>query len=149
MTERATGGAFEFVSTKMNSGTEPPPHVHEREHEMFYILDGTLDVYVGHEYFRATAGACVFLPKQIPHAFKIRAANIHMLVLLTPGGFMNASAAMGIPAESLNIPPNDGITYATVDLGETIKLFTQYGIRFLTPEEITRDLSALSLAESQ
>jgi hypothetical protein len=33
ITDRDTGGAFEFVVTKMRRGTEPPPHVHEREHE--------------------------------------------------------------------------------------------------------------------
>ena len=38
-TEQDTGGAFEFFVTRMKKGTEPPPHVHEREHEMFYVLE--------------------------------------------------------------------------------------------------------------
>jgi quercetin dioxygenase-like cupin family protein len=54
-TEQDTGGAFEFVVTRMKKGTEPPPHVHEREHEMFYVLEGMIDVYVGDECFRAAA----------------------------------------------------------------------------------------------
>jgi mannose-6-phosphate isomerase-like protein (cupin superfamily) len=62
-TELDTGGAFEFVVTRMKKGTEPPPHMHEREHEMFYILEGMIDVYVGDECFRAAAGECAFLPK--------------------------------------------------------------------------------------
>ena len=145
-TDHDTGGAFEFVITKMKQGTEPPPHVHEREDEMFYVLDGVLDVYVGAECLRATAGECVFLPKRQPHAFKIHSREIHMLVLMTPGGFLNATATMAIPAQNLDIPPDDGITYATVDLGATIKVFAGYGVRFLTPEEIGRELSAFPLS---
>ena len=61
-----------------------------------------------------------------------------MLVLMTPDGFMNASAAMSIPAQSLEIPPDDGITYATVDLHETIKIFDKYGVCFLAPDEMAR-----------
>jgi hypothetical protein len=71
-----------------------------------------------------------------------------MLVLMTPGGFMNASATMAIPAQSLVIPPDDGITYATVDLYETIRVFEKYGVRFLAPEEIALELSAFPLCPS-
>ncbi len=147
-TERDTGGAFEFVVTKMRKGTEPPPHVHEVEHEMFYVLDGILDVYVGDACLQATPGECVFLPKRHAHAFKIHSPEIHMLVLMTPGGFMNASAAMSVPAQSLDIPPDDGVTYATVDLAETVKVFAGYGVRFLTPDDIARELPAFPLPEA-
>ena len=144
-TEHDTGGAFECVVTKMRKGTEPPPHVHENEHEMFYVLDGEIDVYAGRERLRAAAGECVFLPKRQPHAFRIHSPEIHMLVLMTPGGFMNASAAMAVPAQSLTIPPEDGVTYATADLGETIKAFAKYGVRFLAPDEISAELPAFPL----
>jgi hypothetical protein len=125
----------------MMKGTEPPPHVHEREDEMFYVLEGIIDVYVGDECFRAAAGECVFLPKRKAHAFKIHSPEIHMLALMTPGGFMNATASMATPAQSLAIPPDDGITYATVNLDETMKVFAKYGVRFLAPDEIALELS--------
>lgn len=147
-TEQDTGGAFECVVTKMRKGTEPPPHVHKREHEMFYVLEGVLNVYVGDECFQAAAGECVFLPKLKAHAFRIQSSEVHMLVLMTPGGFMNASAMMAIPAQSLDIPPDDGITYATVDLGETIRVFEEYGVRFLAPDEIALELPAFPQSPS-
>ena len=56
-TEQDTGGAFEFVVTRMKKGTEPPPHLHEREDEMFYVLEGIIGVYVGDECFRAADGS--------------------------------------------------------------------------------------------
>ena len=145
-TEQDTGGVFELVEAKMRKGTEPPPHVHEREDELFYVLDGVLDAYVGDTCLRATAGSCVFLPRRRAHAFKIQSEQIHMLTFMTPGGFMNASASMAIPARSLDIPPEDGVTYATVDLGETIKVFETYGVRMLAPDEIARELPAFALS---
>ena len=64
-----TGGAFDLVVSKMRKGTEPPPHVHSREHEFFYVLAGKLKVYVEGAILQAEAGDCVFLPKGNPHAF--------------------------------------------------------------------------------
>src|SRR5262245_42481687 len=62
-------GAFDLVVSKMRRGTEPPPHVHSREHEMFYILRGELNVYVDRKVFRVSAGEFIFLPRGVPHAF--------------------------------------------------------------------------------
>jgi quercetin dioxygenase-like cupin family protein len=39
-----TGGAFDLVESKMKKGTEPPPHIHDREDELFYILAGEIRV---------------------------------------------------------------------------------------------------------
>ena len=44
-------GAFDFVISKMRRGTEPPPHIHSREDEFFYVLSGKIRVYVGREVF--------------------------------------------------------------------------------------------------
>ena len=116
---------------------------------MFYILDGTLDAYVGGETLRATAGECLFLPKRQAHAFRIQSPEIYMLVLITPGGFMAASASMAIAAQSLDVPPEDGVTYATVDLDETMRVFEIYGIRFLSPDEIALELPAFPRSTTQ
>jgi hypothetical protein len=61
---------------------------------------------------------------------------------------MHANAMMGIPTQSLDIPPDDGVTCATVDLGETIKMFEKYGVRFLSPAEIAHELPAYPSAPS-
>ena len=62
-----TGGAFDLVVSKMRKGTEPPPHVHSREHEFFYVLAGKLKVYVEGAILQAEAGDCEFIPKGNPH----------------------------------------------------------------------------------
>jgi mannose-6-phosphate isomerase-like protein (cupin superfamily) len=140
-TDANTGGAFDLVLAQMKSGTEPPPHVHTREHEFFYILDGRLDAYVDDQVFHLGPGECAFLPLGRPHAFVIRSAEIRMLTLITPGGFMSVVAPMAVPAEKMEIP-SDAITYATADLEETMKIFMKHGLRFLAPEEIALQMPA-------
>ena len=63
-----TNGAFFLVEALLASGTESPPHLHTREDELFYVLEGEFEVYVGQEAFNVEAGECVFLPRFKPHA---------------------------------------------------------------------------------
>jgi quercetin dioxygenase-like cupin family protein len=130
-------GAFDLVVSKMRRGTEPPPHVHSREHEMFYILAGELSVYVDGKVFRVSTGEFIFLPRGVPHAFLIESDEVHQLTLIAPGGFFDVVSKMNAPAERLDVPTDaDTITYANADLTETIELFEQHGIRFLRADEI-------------
>jgi mannose-6-phosphate isomerase-like protein (cupin superfamily) len=130
-------GAFDLIIGKMRRGTEPPPHVHSREDELFYILSGEMRVYVDGEVFSVTAGECMFLPRRRPHAFRITSEEVHNIALLVPGGFLNAVNKMNAPAERMDVPTDlDTVTYANADLTDTIKLFEQYGVRFLTADEI-------------
>lgn len=140
-TDENTGGAFDVVLSHMRSGTEPPPHVHTREHEFFYVLDGKLDAYIGNNVFHVGPGECAFFPVGTPHAFIIRSPEIRMLVLVTPGGLMKCIASMAVPAERMEIP-SDTVTYATANLEETIKIFLKHGLRFLSPEEIADEMPA-------
>ena len=143
-TAEETGGAFDLVLGNMRTGTEPPPHVHTREHEFFYVLDGKLDVYIEDKVFQVGPGECAFLPLGRPHAFIIRSPKIRMLVLITPGGFMKSLALMAAPAERLEIP-SDSVTYATANLDETMKIFLKHGVRFLSPEEIANEMPTFPL----
>jgi mannose-6-phosphate isomerase-like protein (cupin superfamily) len=138
--EADTAGAFDLAVSKMRKGTEPPPHIHSREHEFFYIFAGELKVYVEGQIFQVAAGDCMFLPKGNPHAFLIQSPEIHLLTLITPGGFMNAIKDMAAPAEKMEIPVDDAVTYATANLAGTMRIFEQYGVHLLTPEEIARQM---------
>jgi quercetin dioxygenase-like cupin family protein len=138
--EADTDGAFDLVVSKMRRGTEPPPHLHSREDEFFYVLDGNLDIYTEGQVLGISAGECAFLPKGKPHAFLIQSAEINVLVLMTPGGFLNAVNKMNAPAEKMELPSDDALTYATADLTETMKIFEKYGVRLLSPEEIAQQM---------
>ena len=50
-------------------GSGIPPHFHEREDEIIYILEGEFEVMVGGEIFKATAGHWLNFRRNIPHAY--------------------------------------------------------------------------------
>lgn len=134
-------GAFDFVISRMRRGTEPPPHIHSREDEFFYVVSGKIRVYVGREVFSVTAGECIFLPRRKPHTWLITSEEVRTIAVITPGGFNDALKKLGAPAERLELPNDvDTVTYGNANLTETLKVFEQYGVRLLTPAEISKEM---------
>src|SRR5215468_8983884 len=66
-TASSTGGAFGLVESLIAPGFSPPLHVHHREDESFWVLEGELSMRCGDRTFRACAGSFVFLPRDVPH----------------------------------------------------------------------------------
>jgi mannose-6-phosphate isomerase-like protein (cupin superfamily) len=81
----STGGALSVVETRIDAG--PPLHVHDREDECFYVLDGELSVRCGGDTFEAPAGSFVFLPRGRPHQFRsVTGRSAGLLLISVPGG---------------------------------------------------------------
>ena len=80
------GGRFALIEMLAPKGTEPPRHVHQREDEAFYMLEGEITFYIGDETYVATPGKFVFAPRGIPHSWVVETDVVHKLVTLTPGG---------------------------------------------------------------
>jgi len=93
----STGGALSVFETTIDGG--PPLHVHEREDECFYLLEGELFIRCDRDFFSATAGSFVFLPRRRPHRFQARTGSARLLLIAVPGGIedyfqeINAAAA--------------------------------------------------------
>lgn len=83
----ATGGQFALVEIRCTTPDGPPLHLHEREDELFYVIEGALEITVGEEVIRAEAGDCAFLPRGIAHTYRNLGGPSRFTVLLTPGGF--------------------------------------------------------------
>jgi mannose-6-phosphate isomerase-like protein (cupin superfamily) len=67
-------------------GGPPPPHVHHRHVESFYVLGGALAVTTGRQEVRADAGAWVQIPPGVPHSFSVVGPDpVHFLNLHAPG----------------------------------------------------------------
>ena len=64
-----TNGCFAFMEVKVRPGLEPPPHIHEREHELFFVLEGAIRFYTPERTFDVQAGGVGFLPQGKPHTF--------------------------------------------------------------------------------
>jgi quercetin dioxygenase-like cupin family protein len=134
-----TNAAYSLIEAVLKPGNEPPAHVHSQEDELFYVIEGSFDVYAGADVFQVSAGGCVFLPRLKPHAFIIRSPRIRLLTLFTPGGLEDAFRSNSVPAQRLELPA-EAITYATTDLEETARRLHEHGVRILTPDEIARQL---------
>jgi mannose-6-phosphate isomerase-like protein (cupin superfamily) len=91
----STGGALSVFEASVDAG--PPFHLHEREDECFYLLDGEISVRCGDEEFDAATGAFVFLPRGRPHRFSAKGPPAKLLLIAVPGGiedyFRHISAA--------------------------------------------------------
>jgi len=82
--QHATGGALSVFETTVEDG--PPLHVHDREDECFYVLDGELSIRCGSDVFDAPAGSFVFLPRGRAHRFSARDRSARLLMIAVPGG---------------------------------------------------------------
>jgi quercetin dioxygenase-like cupin family protein len=136
-----TNEALNLAIAKMRPGAEPPPHIHTREDEFLYILAGELRAYADRNVFSLTAGESIFLPRRKPHAWLITSDEAKVILVVTPGGFLDALYKLSAQAEQTDLPTSaDTVTYATADLTETLKVFQQYGIRLLTRDEIRAEM---------
>jgi len=134
-----TNGAFSLFEATLVPGTEPLPHVHSREDELFYVLEGEFDVYVGEEVFNGKTGECIFLPRFKPHTFIVRSPRLRLLVLFAPAGVEEAFRSMSSPAQNLN-PPKGALTYSAANLEQTSERFSTSGVRMLAPDEVAHQL---------
>jgi quercetin dioxygenase-like cupin family protein len=101
-----TGGQMTIVEMTEPPGTEAPLHVHHREDEAFFILEGSATLQVGDETFEVSAGDYAFGPRDIPHKYTVGEKGCRMLFLCTPGGnFENVVREMSVPAASRTLPP--------------------------------------------
>ena len=100
-----TGGLMTIVEMTEPPWSEAPWHVHHREDEAFYILDGDVTIQIGDTTIECHAGDYAFGPRDIPHRFTVGPNGCRMLFILTPGGFEKLVREMGEPAGARTLPP--------------------------------------------
>jgi len=103
-----TGGRLSVFEILFPPDSGPPLHVHEREDEFFYVLEGGLNVQMGEEELEAPAGSLVFQPRGRPHTFKSSSEGARVLLLVLPSGFEGYFRALSRPAEAMTLPPPAG-----------------------------------------
>ncbi|MDD7939452.1 cupin domain-containing protein [Actinomycetospora lutea] len=80
------------------AGLTVPPHTHEGEDEMFYVLEGELRGFCGDERFTASAGDFIFLPRDVEHGFEVVGDGpARALTICGPARFDALVVAHGTP----------------------------------------------------
>jgi quercetin dioxygenase-like cupin family protein len=100
-----TGGQMTIVEVTEPPRAEAPLHVHHREDEAFWVLDGDVMFEVGDSTIEAHAGDYAFGPRDIPHRYRVGDAGCRMLFICMPAGFEDLVIAMSEPAASRTLPP--------------------------------------------
>ena len=98
--DEEAGGGQCFSEWTVDAGAHgPPPHVHREHQEAFFVVEGTLSFRVGEETIEAEAGAFLFIPPGVVHAFSNRSdAPARCVNAYVPGGiegfFVEVAEAM-------------------------------------------------------
>ncbi len=128
-TAKQTGNAFGLVELIAPVGPASPYHVHRAEDEAFYVLEGELEFISGERRMTGGPGTYMFLPRDIPHGFRVVGPSpARCLILVTPGGFEGFVVEMGQPASTLTLPAP-----SAPDMDRLIKVAAKYRIEILGP----------------
>jgi len=100
-----TTEAFALVELRGRRGDMPPLHVHSRDDETFYVLDGELKLHVGDKEVGLTAGQTALAPRGVPHVYRVESETARWLTINSPAGFERLVRAAGEPAPSEQLPP--------------------------------------------
>ena len=123
-----TAGRFAILDQRVPGGYAVPRHVHHAEDEAWYFLEGEATFYCGEDSFTAGKGAWVFLPRDVPHAFKVGPAGARMLTLSAPSGFADFVEECGEPAPGLSIPPQ-----GPLDVERLATIAAKYQVEIVGP----------------
>jgi quercetin dioxygenase-like cupin family protein len=125
-----TGGAFSLRDNLARRGNASPVHVHDRDDETFFVLDGELRVLAGEDDDTAGPGTVAVLPRRLRHAYVVTSATARFLMLHAPAGFEQFAAEVGQPARALTLPPPPA---GPPDLAALAQAAARHGITILAP----------------
>ncbi len=128
-----TGGAFGLTLVRQPPGAATPLHVHTREAEAFYVLDGQLTYQAGERTHQLSRGSFIYLPASVPHAFRVTGTSpAEFLAIVAPGGLMDLYDEVGRPASERQLPEPDEEQLGA-DIGRWLAAAPRYGIEVVGP----------------
>jgi quercetin dioxygenase-like cupin family protein len=97
LTGAQTGGRVGTWVWDGARGAASPLHVHHREEEYFFVVDGEARLVVGGQRIDARAGDLVALPREVPHAYLITSPTARLIGMASPGGFESFFSELATP----------------------------------------------------
>ena len=83
---KATDGQLMVGRFDVGEGEAPPFHMHTREDEVFMLIKGSALVWSGDQEMELSEGSIVYLPRNVPHAYRITSKRADLLMICTPAG---------------------------------------------------------------
>ena len=126
-----TNGKYALWEAVVPPGGGPPPHVHSREEEGFYVLEGEIILFIGDQLLVASAGTFANMLFDTPHSFKNEGGKpARMLISVAPAGLEQMFFEVGVP-----VPPG-AVTAAPPTKEEIERLLAaapRYGVEIKVP----------------
>ena len=118
---RDTGGVFSQFEASCQPQVGPPLHIHHREEETFFVIEGEFEFVCGDLRTTGGPGTVVHLPRGVAHRFKnIGESTGRLLITLTPAGLEDFFMEVGaLPSDQ------------QADIPRIIALATRYGMEIL------------------
>ena len=127
-----THGTYAMWEAIVPPGGGPPPHVHSREEEGFFILEGQITIQAGDQRIVATAGIFANMPIGTPHSFKNESNKpAKMLIMVAPAGLEQMFFECGVPlpeGSTVALPPTQA------EIEKMVEVAPKYGIEILVPQ---------------
>ena len=126
-----TNGKYALWEAVVPPGGGPPPHVHSREEEGFYILEGEITFQIGEERLVAGPGTFANMPVGTPHGFRNESDKpARMLISVAPAGLEEMFFEVGVPVEqgATTAPPP-----SKEEIEKLLAVAPKYGIEILPP----------------
>jgi quercetin dioxygenase-like cupin family protein len=114
-----TAGCHSLTVSILRKGSEAPLHVHSREDETFYVIEGTLDARVGDDHHTLEAGQAVFLPRGLKHRLLCVSETAKVLMMIHPAGLENFFKRIDSDPDHL------------ISRGEMVRIAAEYGVMIL------------------
>lgn len=129
----STAGRVAVIEHLSPRGSGSPLHVHRREDEWFYVIEGELTLWIDGQIINATAGSFVYGPRDIPHTYTVSSDTARFLVVTQPAGFENFVRALAERAAERVIPPSAA---EPAGVEAMTRLAAEHGIEILGPPGI-------------
>lgn len=127
-----SGGAFALSDQLIPAGFGPPPHIHHRDDEGFFVIDGELIIWCGDDTHLLGPGDFAYLPRGVQHTFKNTGENpARVLVLNSPPGFEDFVADVGTSTEEQTLPA----PASEAEIEYLLSVSSKYGIEILVGPE--------------
>lgn len=127
-----TGGAYALIAALVPPGSGPPLHLHRKEDEAFYVLEGEVAFEADGRRFTAGVGSWIALPRGSRHRFQnVGAKPARMLILVNPAGLEEMFAEIGVAAS----PGDEGTSHPPTaeDIQRLLAIAPKYGVEILPP----------------
>lgn len=85
---KQSGNTMTVIEFEGPAGFGPPPHIHHREDEMFYVLEGEVEFWCDGSAVTYGPGGMTYLPKGLPHRFEVsKKGPARVLQITAPAQF--------------------------------------------------------------